>query len=422
MTSKRTWALAMLLLLTSFALVTSWALILRPIQVNILMPASIAKSTAGLVRQFNNDHHGYINLQVTQGPQDTEAMSDLAISSLLLGKSPYDALLIDVHWLPKYARAGWLTPLDPWIEQQEIDSLAPGAQLGNSYDDHLYRWPLMADMGLLYWRTDLISKPPRTPEELVKVSQRLQQEGKVPYGYIWQGRQYEGLSCVFLEVLDGFGGQWLTPGTDAVGLDSSASVKAAGWLRDLIISGVSPEAVVNYSEPETLQAFKSGDAALMRNWPYAWGEVQKDNSPIKGKVGVTTMVAAPGHTSTATLGSWGFSILKGSSNPEAAAEAIAFLTSTYAQKQLFLNYSYTPTKATLFKDPELLSKSQILPDLAKALKHTEQRPQTPLYAQISDVLQRQLSSILTSQGELKTAMDRAQVNTEQILLAAGETR
>ncbi|MFL0726360.1 MAG: ABC transporter substrate-binding protein, partial [Prochlorococcus sp.] len=62
MTSKRAWALAILLLLTSFALVTSWALILRPIQVNILMPASIAKSTAGLVRQFNNDHHGYINL------------------------------------------------------------------------------------------------------------------------------------------------------------------------------------------------------------------------------------------------------------------------------------------------------------------------------------------------------------------------
>ncbi|MFL0747346.1 MAG: ABC transporter substrate-binding protein [Prochlorococcus sp.] len=420
--NRRTgWGLALFLVLTSLAVLTSWALSLRPIRINVLMPASFADQTTELVRKFNADHTGKINLRVTRGPLETEAVSDLAISSLLLGKSPFDALLIDVTWLPKYAAAGWLAPLDPWIDQQAIDSLAPGAQLGNSYKDQIYRWPLVADMGLLYWRTDLMKEPPKTPQELLEISQRIQQEGRVPYGYVWQGRQYEGLSCVFLEVLDGFGGKWLTPGTDIVGLNSPASQKAASWLRKLISSGVSPKAVINYAENETLQLFKSGDAALMRNWPYAWGEVQKTNSPIKGKVGVTTMVAAPGHKSTATLGSWGFSILKGSSNPDAAAEVIAFLTSTYAQKQLFLKNSYTPTKAELFNDPELLAKSTILPILAEALQSTEQRPQTPLYAQISDVLQRQLSSILTGKSKVNTAMDRAQRNTEQILLAAGET-
>ena len=117
--------------------------------------------------------------------------------------------------------------------------------LGNNFDGKLYRWPLVADMGLLYWRTDLMSKPPRTPEELIKVSLKLQKEGRVANGYVWQGRQYEGLSCVFLEVLDGFGGQWLEPETDNVGLDSSASLKAASWLRELISSGASPKAVIN---------------------------------------------------------------------------------------------------------------------------------------------------------------------------------
>ena len=134
------------------------------------------------------------------------------------------------------------------------------------------------------------------------------------------------------------------------------------------------------------------------------------------------MVASAGNRSTSTLGSWGFSILKGSSNPQAAAEAIAFLTSTSAQKTLFLNESYTPTKAELFKDPELLSKSQILPELAKALGSTDQRPSTPLYAQISDVLQRNLSSILTGQSSVSDAMANAQANTEKILMAARETK
>ena len=414
--------IALLFSLSSVALFASWALSTRPIQINILMPAPFAESTTDLVQQFNKDHHGRIRLRVTRGPLETEAVSDLAISSLLLGKSPFDALLIDVTWLPKYAAAGWLIPLDPWIDQQQIDSIAPGAMLGNNFDGKLYRWPLVADMGLLYWRTDLMSKPPRTPEELIKVSLKLQKEGRVANGYVWQGRQYEGLSCVFLEVLDGFGGQWLEPETDNVGLDSSASLKAASWLRELILSGASPKAVINYAENEALQAFKSGDVALMRNWPYAWGELQKPNSDVRGNVGVTTMVASAGNRSTSTLGSWGFSILKGSSNPQAAAEAIAFLTSTSAQKTLFLNESYTPTKAELFKDPELLSKSQILPELAKALESTDERPSTPLYAQISDVLQRNLSSILTGQSSVSDAMANAQANTEKILMAARETK
>ena len=416
------WKIALLFSLTSVALFASWALSTRPVQINILMPAPFAESTTDLVQKFNKDHHGRIQLQVTRGPLETEAVSDLAISSLLLGKSPFDALLIDVTWLPKYAAAGWLIPLDPWIDQQQIDSIAPGAMLGNNFDGKLYRWPLVADMGLLYWRTDLMSEPPRTPEELIKVSLKLQKEGRIANGYVWQGRQYEGLSCVFLEVLDGFGGQWLEPETDNVGLDSSASLKAASWLRELISSGVSPEAVINYAENETLQAFKSGDVALMRNWPYAWGELQKPNSDVRGNVGVTTMVATAANRSTSTLGSWGFSILKGSSNPQAAAEAIAFLTSTSAQKRLFLNDSYTPTKAELFKDPELLSKSQILPELANALQSTDQRPATPLYAQISDVLQRNLSSILTGQSSVSDAMSNAQANTEKILMAARETK
>ena len=48
-----------------------------------------------------------------------------------------------------------------------------------------------------------MNEPPRTPQELESISRTLQTSGKVPYGYVWQGRQYEGLSCVFLEMIDG---------------------------------------------------------------------------------------------------------------------------------------------------------------------------------------------------------------------------
>lgn len=387
--------------------------------VTFLMAAPFADATRDLVKQFNQEHRGEINLQVVRGPLETEAMSDLAISSLLLGKAPFDGLLMDVTWLPKYAAAGWMEPLEDFFNEKDVDALAIGAREGNSYDGHLYRWPLTADMGLLYYRTDLMEQPPATPEELVLVSQSLQKDRKVDWGYVWQGRQYEGLSCVYLEMIDGFGGDWLQPNNNHIGLDLDPGVQAAAWLQELIDQGVSPNAVTNYAEPEALQSFKVGDAAFMRNWPYAWTELQKSDSAVKGNVGITTMVARPGH-STATLGSWGLTVLKGSAHVNASIEAIRFLTNESSQKQLFLNHGYTPTQQSVFDDPQLLQDKPILAEFGQALKVVKARPETPLYAQISDVLTRQLSSILTRETTPKDGMNVATSHTNQILISAGE--
>ena len=387
--------------------------------VTFLMAAPFADATRDLVKQFNQEHRGEINLKVVRGPLETEAMSDLAISSLLLGKAPFDGLLMDVTWLPKYAAAGWMEPLEDFFNEKDVDALAIGAREGNSYDGHLYRWPLTADMGLLYYRTDLMEQPPVTPEELVLVSQSLQKDRKVDWGYVWQGRQYEGLSCVYLEMIDGFGGDWLQPNNNHIGLDLDPGVQAAAWLQELIDQGVSPNAVTNYAEPEALQSFKVGDAAFMRNWPYAWTELQKSDSAVKGNVGITTMVARPGH-STATLGSWGLTVLKGSAHVNASIEAIRFLTNESSQKQLFLNHGYTPTQQSVFDDPQLLQDKPILAEFGQALKVVKARPETPLYAQISDVLTRQLSSILTRETTPKDGMNVATSHTNQILISAGE--
>lgn len=389
--------------------------------VSILMPAPFADATAELVRTFNKEHEGRIHLNVIRGPLETESISDLAISSLLLGDTPFDGLLMDVTWVSKYAKAGWLSPLDDYFTDQDIAALAPGASEGNHAEGALQRWPLTSDIGLLYWRTDLMDEPPRTPQDLETISRTLQASGQVPFGYVWQGRQYEGLSCVFLEIMDGFGGEWYAPQTSAIGLDEPAGTAAATWLQHLIESGISPRAVTNYAESESLQSFKSGESAFMRNWPYAWAELQKDDSPVKGKVGITTMVAESNQRPAATIGSWGLSLLKGSEHPQSTIEAIKYLTNEQSQRYLYTNFGYTPTQAALFNDEQLTRTHPSLVAIGEALPFARARPQTPLYAQMSDVLQRNLSSALTGVTPPSAAMDQAQQSTEQVLIAAGAT-
>ena len=396
-----------------------WSGLQRPEEISILMPAPFADATVDQVKQFNADHSGRIVLNVIRGPRDTESISDLAISSLLLGTPPFDALLVDVTWLPKYVAADWLQPLDPWFDDADVDALVAGARLGNSVNGDLYRWPFGADVGLLYWRKDLMPEPPRTASDLIQIASRLRADSKVKDGFVWQGRQYEGLSCNFVEFLSAFGGTWLDPVGGQPELDSKAARATVHWMQQLIREGTSPLAVSNYAEPETLQAFKAGDAALMRNWPYAWAELQSDSSAVKGRVGVTTMVAEPGASPAATLGSWGFSLLRGSQHQQATAEAIRALTSSQAQRDRFLQQGYTPTEASLFEDPELLEASPVLTQLKEALAIAVPRPITPLYAQMSDLLQRQLSGVLTEKRDPDQAMEQLQGATITLLRSAG---
>ena len=133
------------------------------------------------------------------------------------------------------------------------------------------------------------------------------------------------------------------------------------------------------------------------------------------------MVAKPGQTPAATLGSWGLSLLKGSAHPDSTVEAIKFLTNEQSQRYLFSNFGYTPTQAALFNDVQLSSNFPSLNAVGAALPYARPRPQTPLYAQMSDVLQRNLSSTLTGVTSPLEAMDQAQQSSDQVLIAAGAT-
>ena len=159
----------------------------------------------------------------------------------------------------------------------------------------------------------------------------------------------------------------------------------------------------------------------MRNWPYAWAELQKQDSPVRGKIGISTMVSLPGVEPASTLGSWGFTLLRGSNHKDAVIKAIKYLTSAEAQRVMFIEHGYTPTVKALYEDLELIQDYPHLALLSRALNNAVLRPETPIYAQISDVLQRSLSASLTGEEKPKLSMNRADRSSEQILVAAGGT-
>lgn len=276
---------------------------------------------------------------------------------------------------------------------------------------------------MLYYREDLLNaagiKPPETFADLIAASQSLQKSGKVNWGYVWQGRQYEGLVAMFVEILQGFGGFWVKPNTLEVGLDRPETLQAIAFLRDTIHAGVSPPGVTTYQEEETRRLFQSGQVAFLRSWPYAWPLANQPDSPIAGKIAIKPMVSTPGQNGGACLGGWGLGIAKSSKHPKEAWEAIKYFTSPDVQKQLILQAGYVPSRKALFTNPEIVAKYPHYPKLQEVSQNAVLRPPIAQYAQVSDILQRYLSAALTNRLSPDKAMQAAASETRRLLSVKG---
>ncbi|MEB3175456.1 MAG: ABC transporter substrate-binding protein [Cyanobacteriota bacterium] len=394
----------------------------EPVTVTVLMPAVEVVEWAPLVADFNRERTD-IQIQMLEGPVFTDQLESLYTTALLLGKSPYDVMNIDVSWLPKFAAAGWLLDLNPLLSPQEQgEFLSPDLE-GGRFQNGLYRLPTYTGVGLLYYRQDLLQEAglpaPATFDDLLRDSQTLQSQGKVQWGYLWQGKQYEGLAAMFLEVLTGFGGVWVNPDSLTVGLDTPESIKALEFLQTALKTGVSPPGSTAYAEEDTRYLFQAGKALFLRNWPYAYPLLNAKDSPVAGKFAVQGMVHQPGSPLGACQGGWGLGISSQSPHPEAAWEVVRYLTNPDVQKQFALKTGKIPARKALFQDPEILAQFPYYSALYPILEQATLRPPITQYAQASDILQRYLSAALTEKLTASAALTRAAAETRQLLTGAG---
>ena len=204
----------------------------QPIVIKTLIRADEAQQLQPLVEKFNQQHPK-IRFEIVEAPSDSNQVEDLYTSSFLLGNSPYDVVYMDIVWTPKFAAAGWLKDLSDRLTDQEAEAYLAGDLAGGMYQDKLYRLPFRSDAGMLYYRQDLLEQagydqPPETFDELITISQNLQQQGLIDWGYVWQGKQYEGMAAMFVEILQGSGAYWVNPDTLEVGLDRPEANRRSG--------------------------------------------------------------------------------------------------------------------------------------------------------------------------------------------------
>jgi multiple sugar transport system substrate-binding protein len=383
------------------------------IQINVLMEPDGTGVWHELFREFQRQNRG-ITVNHIEGPAATNAREDAYVTSLFSGQSSYDLIFADVVWVPKFAAAGWLEDLtDRWPGEQ-WKQFIPASVEGGRYRGRIYRVPTQMDAGMLYYRRDLIEAarepPPRTLDEFVRIAQKLQTQDV--WGFVWQGKQYEGLSCVFLEVLAGQGGTWIDAQTSEVGLDQPPAVAALEFLTRCVREWrISPPGVNTYAEEESRRLFQSGHAVFMRNWPYAFSLTQRPDSPMRGKIGLVPMPAGAGGQSAAALGGWGLCIARSGAHKDACWKLIEFLSTLPQAERLFRATGIQPALKEYYErssDPDVRA-------IYEVMQRAVPRPTIPQYAQASDILQRYVSAALSGQLAPREALERAAKETRLLL-------
>jgi trehalose/maltose transport system substrate-binding protein len=325
-----------------------------------------------------------------------------------------DVYVIDVIW-PGALGKNFLD-LTPFLDK-DTDRQLTELLKNDTVHGRLVSLPFYLNIGMLYYRTDLLKKygyghPPKTWSELKKMAARIQRgERKAGHpdfwGYVWQGGAYEGLTCNALEWQVSFGGgKMVEPdGTITVNNPRTAAAlrMATGW-----VGSISPKSVLSYTESDTLNVFRSGNAAFMRYWSSGYPPANRTDSPVRGRFSVTLLPAGP-HGRAQTMGGFQLAVSLYSAHPREAAELVNYLTGAYVQKRRAVQSGYLPTRPRLYDDPELL---QVLPQ-ARALRNAGleswvARPSAiagNAYVNVSKAYYEAVHSVLSRQRQPEEALE-----------------
>jgi trehalose/maltose transport system substrate-binding protein len=336
-----------------------------------------------------------------------------------------DVFFLDVIWPPEFAARGWLADLSERLPESARADFFPGPLNADTIDGAVRAVPFNIDVGLLFYRKDLLEKyhfsPPATWKELLAQSDAiLAGEGKTHpdlIGYAGQFDQYEGLVCNLLEFVESGGGSLL----DAQGRPALASpevIHAVRFIRDeLLHNAAHPRRASDYlltaKEQESRDIFARGDAVFLRNWPETWNILNNPaRSSVAGRVGMAPLPAFEGGRHAGTLGGWQLGIAAYSPRQAMAWKFISFMTGHETQRQLAIGQAQTMARMTIYDDPELL---KALPffgrpgpwgaPLREAAMHAVPRPRSVRYNAVSERIQRCVyEAIRTTDSDIPALM------------------
>ncbi|WP_337970255.1 ABC transporter substrate-binding protein [Virgibacillus salexigens] len=347
-----------------------------------------------------------VNVILQEAPSTTN-QSQTYYTTTIGGQNPKpDIYSGDSNWPAQFGESNIALDLSEVMPDKFWDRFPDKLVDSASYNGGIYGAPFYDNIGVLYYRKDILEKEnipvPDTWKELKETSVYLKEKGAVDYGFVWQGASYEGLTTNFLEYLHAAGGEVFDENKE-VNINTPETEKALTFMKELFNSGASPQAVATFHEDEATNTFSSGSAAFLRNWMSYYGQLQDpDTSQINEEVGITAMPSFENGEPHTTQSGWNVFINPHTGNLEASLAFMDYLTDVEAQKLMLENHDMIPTNVHVQSDPKLIDQYEILDIYQDAV--TTPRPKTPNYNALSEGIYMNVNEFFVSDLEVKDVL------------------
>lgn len=367
-----------------------------PVERTIVKFAAQADSTPAtqaVIDAYNASQELY-TVEWVDMTNDSGAMREQILTSMQAGSSDYDVLSMDVVWAGEFAAAGYIAPIDQLLQADglKISQFNAGSMTAGNYSAKQYTLPFFPDLGLLYFRKDIVSAEDAaklvagtyTYADLQAMAEKYMGQGGTTDGIVFQAKLYEGLVCNLTEYTAGW--------TDVEG--------GLVALKAMVDSSASPVDILNYSEGETHNSFIKGASVFARNWPYQWGMIASDGTISQDVVDVAPL---PGGS---TVGGWLLGINKNSVHQDGAWDFMKFVA-TAGQKIMSVQGGYLPGYSEMLADTDVIAANAMLsmPGFQNALSTTISRPVSAHYSETSDAIMNAAHAYLSGEMELAAAVE-----------------
>lgn len=395
----------------------------RPQQSHHEKSISVLMWTAGeahrldqeLIREFTRETG--IHVRLVPGSESASRRLQQELSLFRAESTAVDVFEIDTIWTGMLAE--YLADLKSALKE-ELPDESPPAIANATVSGRLIAAPFLVEYGLLYYRTDLLEKygfshPPRTWDELEKQSARIQHgerlRGKSDFwGYVWQGADYEGLTCNALEwQMSQGGGNFLEPDR-TVDVNNPNAVRAfaraARW-----VGTISPPGVLAYLEEDSRNMWQSDRAMFLRNWSYVYHLAMR-SPEVKDRFAVAPMPAGNDPHSSA-MGGWYLGVSKYSIHLPEAIAFVKYMTGSAVQKRRVIGSGFLPTFGVLYRDPEVLKANPFFVTVAGLPSRAVRRPAAlagPAYDSVSRAYAHGVHMILA--GKVSAAQGAADIQAQ----------
>ena len=359
-----------------------------------------------------------VRIELVSLPSDTETQRrtlEKAITRASNDPVP-DVYTGDSIWPAEFAAKKLVRPLDDDFPDEVFARFPEELLAAAGYGQGTYAVPFRADQSVLLYRKDLLDraerKAPETWEDLVRTAShvlRTSGDRRLRHGFLWQGKAYEGLTCVWTEFATDAG-----VNLDRLQVDTPEALRALSFMRELV-DGPLSRGVTDMDELASLESFRSGEAVFLRAWSSNYlGLTASDLS--HRQVGIAPMPGfAGGRAGASTIGGWHLYLNPFGRHQEQAKAFVQWLTGPVAQL-ILAQYSTLPVNEAVQDHPAV----QNNPGLSIPLKVRKvQRPSTtPRYSEVSRILYTEVHQALNG-DDPATALKRAQNRLDAVLREPG---